>query len=121
MRVVVVGAETKAQELAAELGSAGLETLVWSGSGAEEASVSGLAGQLVAIEEGLAEERPGAVVLADASDAALAATITATKLELPVVAAPGARSEGSNGRVIAQLTAELPTDLAAWSLDGDGR
>jgi hypothetical protein len=61
---------------------------------------------LRALERRLLDERPDRVVLADASDAALAGVLVATKLGIPVEAMPAAsQAPTTNGRLIAQLAA----------------
>jgi hypothetical protein len=58
------------------------------------------------IERRLLEERPDRVVLADASDAALAGALVATKLGIAVEATTAAsEAPTTNGRLIAQLAA----------------
>jgi hypothetical protein len=76
----------------------------WAVSNAE------LAELLVEFEASLARERPERVVVADDSDAALAAALVAAKLLIPLEAMPAATEAPSdNGRVIAQLaTAYTP-------------
>ncbi len=84
------------------------EELIVSGDPGAERSVGALAAALIAAERSIEQRRPARVVLADASDAALAAAIAAVKFELPVVAAAGARDRStSNGRLIAQLATDL--------------
>ncbi|MGH2986006.1 MAG: hypothetical protein ACRDLO_04880 [Solirubrobacterales bacterium] len=63
-----------------------------------------LARLLVELERSLSADPPDKVVLADASDDALAAALVATKLLIAVEAAPAAMDpQSSNGRLIAQL------------------
>lgn len=65
---------------------------------------SSLAQAFVAIEAQLRDARPAAIVLADSSDRALAAAITATKMLIPARAGAGARDASlPNARLIAQL------------------
>jgi hypothetical protein len=73
-------------------------------------SNAGLAELLVEFEASLGSKRPERVVLADDSDAALAAALVAAKLLIPIEAMPAAIDAASdNGRVIAQLaTAYTP-------------
>jgi hypothetical protein len=67
---------------------------------------SALPDALRALERRLLHERPERVVLADASDTALAAALVATKLGITVEALPAAsEAPTSNGRLIAQLAA----------------
>jgi hypothetical protein len=79
------------------------------GSGAA-ASNAELAELLLEFEASLGSERPERVFVADDSDAALAASLVAAKLLIPLEAAPAATEAASdNGRVIAQLaTAYTP-------------
>ena len=74
------------------------------GGGPEPVSTAELADLLLAYEASLSEERPERVVLADDSDASLAAALVAAKLLIPLEAMPAASEAASdNGRVIAQL------------------
>jgi hypothetical protein len=67
---------------------------------------SALADALLALERRLLDERPAKVVLADASDSALAAALVAAKAGIPLEATAAAtEAPTSNGRVIAQLAA----------------
>lgn len=80
------------------------ELIVKSGPQAPEPSVARLARLLVELERSLSADPPDKVVLADASDDALAAALVATKLLIAVEAAPAAMDpQSSNGRLIAQL------------------
>lgn len=66
---------------------------------------SDLPAALRALERRLIDEAPERVVLADASDTALAAALVATKLGIPVIAEPSAsETSATNGRLIAQLS-----------------
>lgn len=71
---------------------------------AERGSSAALARALVSFDAEVSGRRPISVLLADDSDAALAAALVATKLGIPV-AATGVASDPSsvNGRLIAQL------------------
>ena len=77
----------------------------WSfGSAESEPSVAALAAALTAFETEVSDRQPAEIVLADASDAALAATLVGAKLPVPVTATERARDPASaNGRLIAQL------------------
>jgi hypothetical protein len=120
MTALIVGDPDRAHELAAALGDAGLQEEVrafdHAGEGAGE--IGALARELVEIERALTEDPPTAVVLADAGDGALAATLVATKLLIPVAAAGLDSSPGANARVLAQLAdGNLSADaseIAAW-------
>ena len=69
-----------------------------------EDSAAGLARHLVAYEAEFAAHRPARVTLGDASDAALAAALVATKMLIALEATPAARDASAlNGRLIAQL------------------
>jgi hypothetical protein len=72
--------------------------------GAHELSTAEFAERLVSLEQHLTRARPEAVVLADDSDASLAAALVASKLLIPLEAMPAAiEAPSDNGRVIAQL------------------
>ena len=74
------------------------------GTSAEPDSVATLARALVALERRIESERPDSILLADASDTALAAAVVAAKLQIPLRAAATATDPAStNGRLIAQL------------------
>lgn len=65
---------------------------------------SSLAEAFVSIEARLRGERPARVVLADSSDASLAAAITAAKLLIPVIVSSNASNASTvNSRLIAEL------------------
>jgi hypothetical protein len=67
-------------------------------------STEALADLLVSFERSLTAERPERVVLADDSDASLAAALVAAKLLIPLEAMPAATETASaNATVIAQL------------------
>ena len=67
-------------------------------------SSAALARGLTAFEAEVTGREPDLVLLADDSDAALAATLVATKLLIPVAAvAAASRPSTANGRLIAQL------------------
>ncbi len=71
---------------------------------AADAPAGGLAEALREAERLIEEGRPETVTLADDSDFALAAALVATKLLVPVRAAPAAiDGPGANARLIAQL------------------
>lgn len=77
-----------------------------------EASTVALASALREAERSFAAEQPGAVLLADDTDAALAALLVAAKLGVPAWTRAGASSSSSNGRLIAQLAdGQSPTGL----------
>ena len=74
------------------------------GPAESERSVAGLAAALTAFEAEVCGRQLTGIVLADASDAALAAALVGTKLPVPVTATERARDPASaNGRLIAQL------------------
>jgi hypothetical protein len=75
-------------------------------AGHEPGSSAGLAAAIASFGIDFEAERPGTVVLTDASDRAIAALLVATKLLIPVEAVVDARDAATpNGRVIGQLTA----------------
>ncbi len=84
-------------------------TRVWRSAEAGDerpGSSAALARLLVELERELERERPARVLLADASDASLAAAIVAAKLLIPVERAAGIeRDAGVNARLISQLGA----------------
>jgi hypothetical protein len=124
MRLAVAGTAQAAEALGRRLVAAGAEVPedeLPRPSRAGEA-VGDLAGALVGFERWLADDSSGldAIVLADTSDAALAAALVAAKVPLAVVGAtplptPGAvEAEGANTRLIAALVDASPgTDPAA--------
>jgi hypothetical protein len=80
------------------------ELIVKAGPQAPDPSVVGLARLLVEFERSLSADPPDRIVLADASDNALAAALVATKLLIAVEAKPGALdARTANGRLISQL------------------
>ena len=87
----------------------GLETAanveIWTPAGAAEpGSVTGLAQALTGFEADTSGQQVESIVLADDSDAALAAALVGTKLLIPVLATDAARDGSTvNGRLIAQL------------------
>jgi hypothetical protein len=106
MTMIIAGAPDAASTLAD-----GLETpasaSVWSFDPTGRAdSVASLAGALATFEAEAAGQQIDAIVLADDSDAALAAALVGTKLPVEVLAVASAREAPSaNGRLIAQLAA----------------
>jgi hypothetical protein len=71
---------------------------------AADAPAGGLAEAFREAERLIEERRPASVTLADDSNFALAATLVAVKLLVPVRAEPGAiEGPGTNARLIAQL------------------
>jgi hypothetical protein len=70
----------------------------------EGGSSAALARALVSFEARFEAERPDSIVLADASDAALAAALVAAKLLIEIHATPAATgAAGANAGLIAQL------------------
>jgi hypothetical protein len=106
MTVIIAGTPRAAPTLAATLETAA-ETDVWAREPEPDAdSVAGLAEALVACEAEMAGRQVDSIVLADDSDAALAAALVGTKLPVEVLAVAGAREARTpNGRLIAQLAA----------------
>jgi UDP-N-acetylglucosamine 2-epimerase len=70
-----------------------------------EGAQAGIAAALIALESQFEASRPDAVVVADDSDAALAAAVVAAKLLIALEATPEARADSPTGRVLAQLAA----------------
>ena len=84
------------------------EELVISGDRGAAGGVAALAAALIEAERLIEQRRPSRVLLADDSDLALGAALATTKLELPLLATAAARDRSTgNGRLIAQLTADL--------------
>lgn len=104
MRTIVVGEPDTASQLAI----GGDSMRAWAAPEPSpppaEASSAGLATALVAFEDELERRPADLVVLADDSEAALAAALVAAKLEVDVQAVAAARGGASaNARLIAQL------------------
>lgn len=107
MSTVIAGEREAAQGLAADLPESE-NPRIWApeaGPAGEPTDSSGpLARALVAFEADAIGQQPDRVLLADDSDAALAALLVATKLLIDVAATTDARARSTaNGRVIAQL------------------
>jgi len=107
MTTIAAGEQAAAQRLAATFPDPGASE-VWApepaGDAEREGSSAPLARALVAFEADAIGQQPDLVVLADDSDASLAALLVATKLLIPVAAAEDARAPSTpNARVIAQL------------------
>ena len=102
--MIIAGAPEAASTLA-EGRETAANAAVWShADDAGTDSVATLAGALVAFETEAAGQQIDAIVLADDSDAALAAALVGTKLPVDVFAVASAReSPSANGRLIAQL------------------
>jgi hypothetical protein len=120
MTALIVGDPDRAHELAAALGDAGVkgEVRAFEPAGDDAHEIGALAHELVEIERALTGNPPVAVVLADAGDGALAATLVATKLLIPVAAAGLDSAPGTNAGVLAQLAdgnlSADATEIAAW-------
>ena len=106
MTMIIVGAPGSVHTLA-EGRETGADTEIWAPETANTPnSVAGLAAALVAFEAEVSGREVDSIVLADDSDAALAAALIGTKLPVDVYAVAAAREAASdNGRVIAQLAA----------------
>jgi hypothetical protein len=107
MGQIIVGEGAVARELARTV-AASENPRIWADSGSEDGDPPGssapLARDLTSFEAEALERTPEAIVLADDSDAALAAALVATKLLIPLAATDGARRSSTvNGRLIAQL------------------
>jgi hypothetical protein len=103
---LVVGERIPAERVAESVAAADGDARVWApaGDGAEAGSSRPLAEALVGIEQAVEADAPAELVLADDSDAALAAVLFATKLPIPVSAvAEATASESVNAGLIAQL------------------
>jgi hypothetical protein len=97
---LVVGERLPAEKVLEATSAAGGSARAWDGTQA------GLAAALIELEQALEADPPGTVLLADASDVALAAALVATKLLVPVEAVPDATAgDGTNARLIGQLAA----------------
>jgi len=72
-------------------------------AGEPRVSTPELAGLLRSFEHAMSTEPPDLVVLADDSDAALAAALVATKLLIPVSVRGASAAASANAAVIAQL------------------
>lgn len=119
MRLIIAGGEREVRVLASTAGEAGIDARTIAEPDGHEASVTALAARLRELEASIASERPDAVVVADDTDAALAALLAATKVGVPAVAVAGAGSSSSNGRLISSLADERlhagPTALGDWA------
>lgn len=107
MSTIVVGQRAAAERVAAAFPD-GEKPGIWApepSPAGEPADSSGpLARALAGFEAEAMGQEPGLVVLADDSDAAVAALLVATKMLIKVAATADARARSSaNGRVIAQL------------------
>ena len=78
-------------------------------SEAERGSSAALAAAIVSFEAEFAARRPDSVVLADDSDAALAAALVATKLGIPVAAARGRKRTRTRQRPADRPARRTPT------------
>jgi len=107
MTRIIAGEADPAAQLARTL--AGDQTArIWSseprGEGEPADSSAPLARDLARFEAEALVRRPESVLLADGSDAALAAALVAAKLLIPLAATEAAmRRSSANGRLIAQL------------------
>jgi hypothetical protein len=105
---LVVGDRIPADQVVEALTGYDRPARAWSppGEASRDGSSQALAEALLALERELERDPPGAVLLADDSDAALAAALVATKLLVPVQAVEGAAAgAGVNARLISQLAA----------------
>jgi hypothetical protein len=116
MKALVIGGFEPASALVSSLRAEGLEAKVAEAAGEGRSEIAALARELVELETLLAEEKPDAVVLADADDQALAGLLVATKLLIPVIAVH--EPWGTNRELVAQLADEVAPagdgELAAW-------
>jgi hypothetical protein len=106
MTTVIAGEHANASTLASRL-ETGANTVVWAiEASADGDSVAALARAMTRFEAEATGRQIDSIVLADDSDAALAAALVGTKLPVEVLAVADARGAPSaNGRVIAQLAA----------------
>ena len=104
MTMVIAGAPGTASTLAERVETAA-NVVVWQlEAPAKRDSPAALAAALARFEAEAAGREIDSIVLADDSDAALAAALVGTKLPVEVLAVAAARDASSlNGRVIAQL------------------
>ena len=103
---LVIGERLPAERVAQSLDAHDGDTRIWAPAGerSEEGSSQPLADALVGIEQAVEADAPVEIVLADDSDAALAAALVATKVLLAVRAVAAATAGDSvNARLIAQL------------------
>jgi hypothetical protein len=120
MTLLLVGDSEATGRLLEPLSGAGIEaTLDEHPPAVEKGEIARLADEMLRLEEALEAHRPAAVLLADASDRALAAALVATKLLIPVATVGLDRTDGANERLLAQLadrklTAE-PGEILAWT------
>jgi hypothetical protein len=118
MRVAIAGEPDASRELASSAPKGVSVAILEPAGGGGDAPTSGaLAATLVAIERRLEHERPDAVLLADASDTALAAALVGTKMLIPIGLLDGARTSATeNGRVLAQLgETDVPKIVPAYN------
>jgi UDP-N-acetylglucosamine 2-epimerase len=126
MRLLIIGDDQRAERLVQELESEEISlerpspALVSAGQVDE---IGELAAAMRGFEEGLIADAPDALLLASATDLALAALLVATKLGIPVAGVDGADAGDSrdallNRRLIEQLAdttlAADPEAIAAW-------
>jgi hypothetical protein len=104
MNTVIAGQHAHASTLAERLETAA-NTVIWAVEPAtDRGSTAELAEAIARFEVEASGQHIGMIVLADDSDAALAAALVGTKLPVEVLAVPGARDGSSvNARLIAQL------------------
>jgi hypothetical protein len=120
MTVFLVGDRDAAAALLESLSDVGTEASVAEHRlAAGKGEIQALADELVRLESALEEQRPAAVLLADASDHALAAALVATKLLIPVATVGVDGAEDANARLLAQLAdRKLSADageIRAWT------
>ena len=106
-QALIVGERVPTERVLEALATAGRRARAWSPepAQADEAagSSAGIARGLIGLEREMERDRPAEVVVADDSDTALAATIVAAKLLIPVEAE--LEGESVNARLISQLAA----------------
>ena len=109
MRILIVGEPERPHALAAGLEAAGVEVeRSPDGAEAHDDEVGELASALVAFDRQLSDDPPDALLLASASNLALAAVLVAAKLRIPAAAVVEETPEGHtselNRRLIEQLS-----------------
>jgi hypothetical protein len=118
MRILIVGEGEQRDALAAALEAEGVDVERCPGSSPGAAAgdeVRELAAALLAFDSLLADGAPDALLLVSTSNAALAAVLVATKLQIPVATLVDADPE--NGAL--ELNARLVERLADRAVDAD--
>jgi hypothetical protein len=120
VKALVVGSADSAKRLAATLHAREVPASVATPEppGEERTEVGALAHDLIALELQMSEERPDAVLLADASDRSLAGALAAAKLVIPVAAVGDVDTGETNAQLIDHVADRRlsgdPSELVAW-------